>query len=505
MAEANKLYSFTLPSPYQAELARIADQQRMAEMLQAQSQAPIERFSYKGIEARTPATAGLAKLLQGFGGAYFQGQAREQEKALGEKYRAEQMGDMSELISGLNAPAVAGSAAVPERLAAPPTTPVDDEGNPMPGISAAPAVPAVVARQAGQIDPSMMGRMKTTEGANQVLALVMAQRQAQIEAERRANEPFNLAGDQTRFQPVPGGAPKVIASGVPKTPFAPIDLSKFTSESLVAATNPDGTVDRTKLVVIPERVTGNLAELAAENADRKQKGLPPLSIVQYREQIAKAGRPPAAPRERFVYDAQRGGLVNLDTGKLMPVTQGGAPIGSREKSLSTNEIEKITAIDTSLGNQKRLSDTFQDSYGGYTFKIGGEIANAYGAKFGGENQPQAEWWAAHEANDNVMRNALFGASLTAGEQKAWDKTSINPGMNASMIKNRMIERETLIDAKRRATIGNLDKAGYDVKNFKEQSPFIEKPAGKTITAINPTTQEKIISNDNGVTWQPAGR
>lgn len=500
-----KMVSFNLPSPYQAELAKIADQQRMAEMLQAQSQAPIERYSYKGIEARTPATAGLAKLLQGFGGAYFQGQAREQEKALGEKYRAEQMGDMSELISGLNAPAVAGSAAVPERLAAPPTTPVDDEGNPMPGISAAPAVPAVVARQAGQIDPSMMGKMKTPEGANQVLALVMAQRQAQIEAERRANEPFNLTGEQTRFQPVPGGAPRVIASGVPKTPFAPIDQSKFTPESLLAATRPDGTVDRTLLRAIPEHRAGPLGIYDEYVKQEKIAGRIPKSIEKFETDQKIAGRTPAAPRERVVYDAQRGGRVNLDTGELMPVTQGGAPIGSREKSLPTNEVEKITAIDTSLGNQKRLFDTFQDSYGGYTFKIGGEIANAYGAKFGGENQPQAEWWAAHEANDNVMRNALFGASLTAGEQKAWDKTSINPGMNASMIKNRMTERETLIDAKRRATIGNLDKAGYDVKNFKEQSPFIEKPAGKTITAINPTTQEKIISNDNGVTWQPAGR
>ena len=506
MAEANKLFSFTLPSPYQAELAKIADQQRLAEMLQAQSQAPIERFSYKGIEARTPATAGLAKLLQGFGGAYFQKQAREQEKALGERYRAEQMGDMSELISGLNAPAVAGSSAVAERLAEPPTTPVDDEGNPMPGISAAPAVPAVVARQAGQIDPSMMGRMKTQEGANQVLALVMAQRQAQIEAERRANEPFNLTGDQTRFQPQLGGLPpKVIASGVPKTPFADLDVSKFTPESLKLAMKPDGTVDRTLLRAIAVPRTGPLGVYDEYVKQMKDSGKIPKTIEQFETDQKIAGRTPAAPRERFVYDAARGGRVNLDTGELMPVTQGGAPIGGREKSLPTNEVEKITAIDTSLGNQKRLSDTFQDSYGGYTFKIGGEIANAYGAKFGGENQPQAEWWAAHEANDNVMRNALFGASLTAGEQKAWDKTSINPGMNASMIKNRMTERETLIDAKRNATIGNLDKAGYDVKNFKDKSPFIEKPAGKTITAINPTTQEKIISNDNGVTWQPAGR
>lgn len=174
MAE-NKMVSFNLPSPYQAELAKIADQQRMAEMLQAQSQAPIERFSYKGIEARTPATAGLAKLLQGFGGAYFQGQAREQEKALGEKYRAEQSADFTNLAKMLSAPAVAGSAAVPERLAAPPTTPVDDEGNPMPGISAAPAVPAVAARRAGQIDPEMIGQFKTPETQQMAMAQLLAQ------------------------------------------------------------------------------------------------------------------------------------------------------------------------------------------------------------------------------------------------------------------------------------------------------------------------------------------
>tara|TARA_R110000823_G_scaffold302421_1_gene423628 strand:- start:193 stop:423 length:231 start_codon:yes stop_codon:yes gene_type:complete len=57
MATINPTHAFNLPGPYQAEMSRIADQQRMAEMLQAQSQAPSERYSYKGIEARTPATA----------------------------------------------------------------------------------------------------------------------------------------------------------------------------------------------------------------------------------------------------------------------------------------------------------------------------------------------------------------------------------------------------------------------------------------------------------------
>ncbi len=108
MAE-NKMVSFNLPSFYQAELAKIADQQRMAEMLQAQSQQPTERFSYKGIEARTPATAGLAKALQGFGGAYFQGQAREQEKALGERYKTESSDILRKAFeAGAGTPAVAG-------------------------------------------------------------------------------------------------------------------------------------------------------------------------------------------------------------------------------------------------------------------------------------------------------------------------------------------------------------------------------------------------------------
>ena len=120
MATINPTHAFNLPGPYQAELSRIADQQRMAEMLQAQSQAPLERFSYKGIEARTPATAGLAKLLQGFGGAYFQGKAREEEKALGERYKTESSDILRKAFeAGAGTPAVAEQAAPRQEIIAP--------------------------------------------------------------------------------------------------------------------------------------------------------------------------------------------------------------------------------------------------------------------------------------------------------------------------------------------------------------------------------------------------
>lgn len=179
----NLTHAFNLPSPYQADLAKIAQQQKMAELLQAQSLQPTERYSYKGIEAHTPATAGLAKILQAMGGAYLQKQGLEEQKALGERYRADQSADFTNLAKMLSAPAVAGSAAVPERQAGPamasaigntPTQAMDEEGNPVEMPYSA-AKPAVASRIKGQIDPEMIGQFKTPETQQMAMAQLLAQ------------------------------------------------------------------------------------------------------------------------------------------------------------------------------------------------------------------------------------------------------------------------------------------------------------------------------------------
>ena len=497
---ANTTVAFNLPSPYQADLNKIAQQQKMAELLQAQSLQPTERYSYKGIEARSPVTAGLAKMLQGFTAMQMQEKGLEEQKALGERYRQEGMDDITRYAEMAGKPAVAEQAEVPARMAeiAPEERAQSaDYGTPLPGA----AIPAVAARIRGQIDPSMIGGFKTPEMRQMALAQML--KQGELPAA------FNLGAEETRFQPpVGGGAPVAVATGKAKplpSSFAPVDVSKFTQDSVKAAMKPDGTVDRTLLVPIPERRTGQLGVYDEYVAQEKAAGRVPKSIERYETDQKKAGRTPAAQRERFVYDPTRGGRVNLDTGELMPVTQGGVAIGTKERPLTTGEVEKITAMDNAFGTQKRLADTFQENYGGYTLKSGGELANVIGAKFGGDNQAQAEWWASHDANDNVARNALFGASLTAGEQKAWEKTSINPGMSPSMIQNRMLERQNLIEAKRKTTISNLENAGYDVKGFKNAPDFYKPPEKPTMRARNSTTNEEIISTDGGKTWKPAGR
>jgi hypothetical protein len=210
--------------------------------------------------------------------------------------------------------------------------------------------------------------------------------------------------------------------------------------------------------------------------------VPNTALINVQSQIRASGRTPAAPK---------------------PVDQG--------KPLPTKEIEKISGFDESLGAQTRLMETFQDNFGGYKSDVVGGLANTVGSKFDKGLQAQSEWWASHEANDNVMRNKLFGASLTAGEQAAWDRTSIKPGMSASMIKNRMKERADLINAQRNTTIGNLGKGGYNVSNFgtapdtfkptQQQAQTPAKPSAQARTVVRTGTMggRKVVQYSDGTT------
>ena len=105
--------SFTLPSPYQAEMADIARRQRMAELMQQQAFQPAETFSYNGIQARTSPLTGLAKALQGYMAVKTQKDLANEQKALGEKYRTQSAEEGKQFINALQgAPAQPGTAGV---------------------------------------------------------------------------------------------------------------------------------------------------------------------------------------------------------------------------------------------------------------------------------------------------------------------------------------------------------------------------------------------------------
>ena len=237
MAE-NKMVSFNLPSPYQAELAKIADQQRLAEVLQAQSQAPIERFSYKGIEARTPATAGLAKLLQGFGGAYFQGQAREQEKALGERYKKESSDILREAFKAGEGSAAVPAANVPESNFKPSGSDLTDltppqrvpegqvgEGNVVQDAYTVPGKAAVAPNQQRMAELLM----SSPNPAQEALGLQILQKNAQRQAFINAGNAGNVTASPVAAPTIaPAAMPNAVPAAAPTAqPATAAALSRF--------------------------------------------------------------------------------------------------------------------------------------------------------------------------------------------------------------------------------------------------------------------------------------
>jgi hypothetical protein len=105
--------NFTLPSPYESELADIARRQKMADLMQQQAFQPAETFSFNGIQARTSPLTGIAKALQGYMAVKSQKDLANEQKALGEKYRKQSVEEGEQFLNALQgAPAQPGTAGV---------------------------------------------------------------------------------------------------------------------------------------------------------------------------------------------------------------------------------------------------------------------------------------------------------------------------------------------------------------------------------------------------------
>jgi hypothetical protein len=174
-----------------------------------------------------------------------------------------------------------------------------------------------------------------------------------------------------------------------------------------------------------------------------------------------------------------------------------APVKKRD--LGSTDINRITEIDDSLGVQNRLTETFKPDYAGYKVKFAGDIANTMASTFGGDKEAQADWWKAYDANDNIARNALYGASLTDGETKAWKATTVDISMTPSMIERRMKERAALIEAKRKTTVENLGKANFNVENF-QAAPSNFSPPAVSAPPAAALKEGHVTTFKNGQQW-----
>ena len=277
-----------LTSPYDQDAAKIARSQKYAEMLQQQAMAPEQTFSYNGIQAPIPKTAGLAKILQGLAGVYMQNKADEDTKALGERTRGE-AGDLIGRMLSTERPGVAEIAgSAPAEMAD-----VEDMDF-MRGKPGGPAAP--LAMGAALPTPGGMGAAETP-GTAAIPA------RAKTTAERYADV---LAGNAN---PVTAPLAAQMFAQMAKTPesaFGKVDPSKYTQDS-VQAFMAGGARDYS--ILVPARKMESVTTIGPDGRP-VQQFIDPYAV--------KSGERFAQPLPGFMGQVQAAGGVDA-TGAFTPV------------------------------------------------------------------------------------------------------------------------------------------------------------------------------------------
>lgn len=109
------------------------------------------------------------------------------------------------------------------------------------------------------------------------------------------------------------------------------------------------------------------------------------------------------------------------------------------RPLPENAMAKIEEQVSALSGFDQAVNLFKDDYSG----LGAGLENTLQGVTGLGTEGQRDWWASFRANDIRLRNAMFGASLTPGEQKSWEAVTISPNMAPSEIRTNLARRQKL--------------------------------------------------------------
>lgn len=133
-------------------------------------------------------------------------------------------------------------------------------------------------------------------------------------------------------------------------------------------------------------------------------------------------------------------------------TPSGKPMPDGAAKRYEDAINSFASLDRAIGG-------FKDDYAGNT--ITGGLENTAQRLIGTGTPGQADWWADFASTDNMIRNALFGASLTSGEKEAYGKTTVTPSMDPQQVKiNLQRRRDIALGVLSRRT-NFLKNNGYD--------------------------------------------
>jgi hypothetical protein len=168
---------------------------------------------------------------------------------------------------------------------------------------------------------------------------------------------------------------------------------------------------------------------------------------------------PQPPKEQAAPSGYRfgagGNLEFIPGGPADPATNQDKP----GKALRQGDSDKLRTAINQFASFTGIGDSFTDDYGG---NWAGGIENAaqrYSPVEMG-TPGQAEWWAGLYEIDNLIRNDLFGASLTQGEKQAYARTTVTPGMRPDQIRANLARREDIMRGALSRYVNGLKAGGW---------------------------------------------
>jgi len=128
----------------------------------------------------------------------------------------------------------------------------------------------------------------------------------------------------------------------------------------------------------------------------------------------------------------------------------------------TSAIEKeITNVGEKLSDLRQFNTTFDDKFAERgLLGMGGDLRNLYDRTIG-DGSAAANWWQQYDRYKNMVRNELFGASLTTGETQNFEKSDINPNMNPETIRANLKRQQDVLERAAARRAQSLKLQGYN--------------------------------------------
>lgn len=165
--------------------------------------------------------------------------------------------------------------------------------------------------------------------------------------------------------------------------------------------------------------------------------------------------------------------LNPDGSILQVGDQAKAAQMARGKQIPFGETTKLSDQGNTVDVLGGLASTFKDNYAGVTpSATAGEVENWAARRFSSLGmQDQGNWWQQYNEQANKIRHDLFGSALTAGEQAAFERANIDPGMDPADIKKRLAEQQSAAASAYNKIIESAGQGGWDVSGQHIRQPL----------------------------------